>query len=298
MVRQVALLGVLVLGILAAPARGQAPLQWKFPDKFYIEFKTDYQQTIKVLGQELKESQDIALILAVTVQERKPDGSVVLDQKVEWVKAVKDDGTGKQEDPALRAMEGESVRITLDPKMNVVALAGADRIARKLGARKADERKLLQTIFDGFFRFWASESFVPVPEKPVKKGDVWRQDASMGFGPLGTMVLKKQLRYEGNESVGGKDLEKITATADFDYQVPKEKVPGLPFTIDKVAIKSGDYKATLHFDVKAGRLVASEVKMANDLSMTMTIEGQKIDAEGDRQQRIFVRILDRNPKPL
>jgi hypothetical protein len=286
----------LVLASLTLPAAAQAPLQWKWKvgDTFFIDVKNHYDENLKVNGMDLKESQDADMVLGMKLVKVGAKNDLVFEMTLEKVEFKK----AGREDPAMKKMEGGTVELTLDAGMSVTGMKGVDKLIDKIAGGEAIPpamRKFAESSIEGLLRYLVAEAIVALPAKPAQKGDRWEHKAELNIGPLGTIAIRKALVYDGKATLDGKSLDKIAMTGKMTYTIPKE-AGGLPFQVKKADIKKEDYKGTLWFDPAVGRVVRTEIHVKTDMTMSMTANGQDIEADSQRDQTITLRILDKKPE--
>jgi hypothetical protein len=167
-----------------------------------------------------------------------------------------------------------------------------------MAGKDIDDAKVKQFLvgtMDGFFRYFAGETYPPLPGKALKAGEKWPQSAAVDFDGIGKLGIRKTLIYQGKANVGNRQLDKITATADYTFTPAKEGGP-LPFSVRKGTLKKGEYQGIMYFDAAAGRLVQSDVIIKTEMSLTMVISDKELDADSRRTQSLSVRVSDQPPK--
>src|SRR5262249_60998621 len=88
--------------LIPLPAAGQVKLAWKFKqgERFFVEDVVNVRQTIKIANSENRQDLNQTRISRFTVLKVNPDGSTVLEQKIEAVK-VKVSGEGPDADTKI-----------------------------------------------------------------------------------------------------------------------------------------------------------------------------------------------------
>jgi hypothetical protein len=299
MLRNTVPLLVLFLGCFPGPAQAQVKLEWKPQEKFYVELVTNEHGTTKVSGKEGTKTQKLRVVLAVKVVKRNQDKSLLVEQTVESIKASQTKGKIEREDAGLAPLVGTSQQLTFGPKMKITKLEGIDTLLDKIigmDKRAEKQRKLITTAMTALFRYWAGETFVALPPKPAKEGDKWEQETGFAFEPLGTFLIKKQLAYQGKETLMGRELDKIAVTGKLSYTAPKgDDDDVLPFKLVKLNTKTTDYKGTIYFDAKAGRLSHLDAKMNYEFSMTLSVDGKEIDGEVKSEHSVKIVVHTKKP---
>src|SRR5262249_24471291 len=137
----------------------------------------------------------------------------------------------------------------------------------------------------------AEEAFSFLPEKAVNKGDEWKRESTIPFGPLGSFKAVSDYTYAGKEDGG----EKIALKSQLTYSPPKGDAGFALFKIVNGNLKSEGARGTLIFDAEKGRLVKYSMAMFFRGSLTMDIMGNMVDMEVTIDQNSNSRVLNRNP---
>jgi hypothetical protein len=273
------------LGLTSAVVRAQPPLAWKFEkgDSFRLQTVSTVKQTLRLLkegkpeGREVKQDMEYQIVMAYKVLDKTKD-QVVLENKVESMSFKNPDGAIT----ADQKVAGAVFQITLDAKGDVTKLDGYDEFLKKLAGDDGNTLKTLQAVLpkEALMRS-AKEAFGFLPEKPAK---TWTRELTIPMGPLGTLQLKNSYKHEGNETVAGKGLEKITFDSAVTYTAPKAQTGAVPFRVEKGDLKAEPTKGTIHFDQAAGRLVSLQHQIKLKGAVSLVSSGTKIDAELDQDQ--------------
>jgi hypothetical protein len=309
----------LVIVALAAPAYGQdVELAWKFPKdgKFFQTMKTSTNQTMKIMGSDVKQEQTQEFVFSWTVKEAD-DKKVVLDQKIEAVNMsikissneIKFNSTAKDaaDNPLasfFRPLIGSTFTITLDPAtMKITEIKGREEFVKKLTDANPQMASLLKSILsEDQLKQLSEPAFAVVKGKgqKVKSGDTWSRDSKLNMGPIGSYTAKYTYTYGGTEkkTVDGKEanLHKIDMKTELTYGPPDNKEPsGLPFKIESGKLTASKAAGTIWFDADKGRVV--ETKMEVDLKGTLQISvaEQKAEVDLDQKQSTATSTSDKNP---
>jgi hypothetical protein len=298
MLRRCDLVAALVLGVLALPASAQVTLSWKFEkgDKFYLRTDSTLDQTITSGGTDVKQTIEQSMVSSFTVKDKKADGSVVLEQKIDTV-TMKTSGPGAADAKPPDGLKGATFTITVSPKWQITKFEGYDALIKKLSGEDAGVEKLIRTFLpEEILRASAEEAFGFLPDKAVKKGDTWERKLVYPLGPLGTLTATNKYTYEGKDKVNGKDVERITAAMDIKYTPPMAGVGALGLQIIDGDLKAKDAKQTIFFDATAGRLVKSETKLRVEGMLSYAAVGKKTELELKQDQTIKARAYtDKEP---
>jgi hypothetical protein len=284
---------LLVVGLGAVPAHGQAPLAWKFKkdDVIRLEVVSTFKQSMKwqenKVPKEAKQNIEYTQMLAFKVLDVKEDGSVVLEQKLESIKFKNEGGSVMPDDK----IQGATLKITLGPKRTVDKLEGLDELIAKLAGEDAKVRDTLKrTLTEEWFKKTAREVFAFLPEKEEKK---WTRKVPVPLGPLGNLAITNNYKDDGTEKVGDKSAAKITFTSTVTYTKPTAKdAAGASIQIVEGDLKAESAKGTILFDAAAGRLVSSNWAMKLAGSMTVSIGGSKLPTVVEQEETIKMTLKD------
>jgi hypothetical protein len=285
-------------------------LAWKFKvdEPFYQTMTTETEQTMKVMGNEVKQTQKQTFYFSWTPRKQTGD-SWELVQKIVGVKMDIDIGGSRinydstQENQAqnalggfFKALVGSEFTVTLDTKaMKVTKVEGGKEFIKKLGDARPEMKTLLEQILsDAALKEMAEPTFAVLPTKAVAKGDTWERTSTLDMGPIGKYENKYTYTYEGKE--GGND--KIAVKTDLKYTPPGEEnkgVGGLPFKIKSAQLESTDAKGTILFDRAKGRVVKSDQSLDLKGQLNIEIGGSPTMVDLSQTQKTTVETSDENP---
>jgi hypothetical protein len=306
------LVALVLIGFLApafAQEGGGTKLGWKFEkDKpFYQEMKTTTDQTMKVMGSDIKQRQEQTFWFSWKPLEQKGDNWDIL-QKIEGVKMrieiggqpIEYDSTKEQQGQPtalsdfFKQLVGSEFTLTVDKNFKVIAIKGRDEFLKKLtGSNPQMEALLKQILSEDALKEMADPTFAAVPNKEVKKDDTWDKTSKLNMGPIGTYENNYKYTYQGTE----KDKAKIKVETTLKYTPPDEKTPsgGLPFKITSASLASKNAGGDIVFDAKAGRVEESTMKVELSGDLSIEIGGQKTAVKLDQTQTTSVKTSDTNP---
>jgi hypothetical protein len=265
--------------------------------KFYQSTVTNVQQVIKVMGQDLTQSQESTFYFKWTPI--KQDGDKwELTQEVEGVKMKIDisgnkieydstlaDGGSTAGNPGLmdffKKLVGAKFTVTLDKNFKVEKVDGVKEFIGSLGAGNTQTRMdevLKQIMTDDAVKQMCDPTFGLMPEGPKKAGDKWtRPPVTLNLGPIGSYTVTYNFTYVGMD----KDMEKIEVEPSITYVAPKaEMSSGLLFRIKDGKLNSEPgSKGTILFNPKAGRIESADIsiKLKGDLLVTIGMTDTKVE---------------------
>ncbi|OAI47509.1 hypothetical protein AYO44_09355 [Planctomycetaceae bacterium SCGC AG-212-F19] len=292
------LVGILA-GVLLPSLRAQVTLAPKFPDKFYVELKTDHQRSGKTTKGETKDHTETSLVLGVAVLKTNADGGLVAELKIESYKGSVTDAAGKRTESAVSQLQGTTVQVTLDAGMNVTKVDGLAALIAKFdpqGKASALAKANTTDHYEMMFRDWASQIFVPLGGKAVNTGDKWEQKSVRRFAPYGSFRLTKTLVYGGTETIDGKELHRLTFTTAHAFN-PTKAAEAAPLKVTRLSINKGVYEGTLYFDAAAGRLLRADCKEQRDLVMTLSGDVRDSEVRIRDEGTSSMRFHEKNPLP-
>jgi hypothetical protein len=284
----------------------EVSMDWKFAkgDKpFYQKLKTTTQQTIKIMGQSIAQTQEMDFTFSWTVKDVDPS-KIVLVQKIEACamkmnlggNEVKYDSTAKDaaENPLssfFKPILASEFTLTLDPAtMSVKGIEGRESFAKKLADANPNVAVLLKSILsDEQLRQMQEPAFSVVPDKgkKVKPGDTWSRESMLSMGPIGSFKTRYDYTYKGTEKkmVDGVEtvLQKIDLKSTLTYAAPDAKdAGGLPFKIEPNSkLDATEATGVIYFDAERGRVVEStmNVKLKGKLEIVVMDSKNEVDLE-------------------
>jgi len=294
MLRKAWIGAVLVFGGLSMPAYGQVTLEWKFNegDKFYVEDVSTMKQKIGFMGKDIDQTQKTTMVTSYTVK-KKTGNEVVLEQKIEGVDVKVMGGLGGDLDKMMEKLKGAKFTLTLNPKEGkITKFEGYEDFIKALTEGNEEVGKFIKMMLsEDVLKKSSEEAFGFLPGKAVAKGDSWKKEQSIPFGPLGSFKTVNNYTYQGKEE----NLEKIGLKAELTYSPPKGDAGFGLFKIVKGNLKSEGARGTLIFDADKGRLSKYSMAMVFRGSLTMDIMGNMIDMDVTIDQNSNSRVLNRNP---
>lgn len=286
---------LLALGV-ALPAHAQAvALRYDWKQGDVLTYRTVVRTTRTIAGAPAgngSSTQALSQTLKVTVSAVAPDGTATLRQVVEAVSLEMDGPMGKisydsaappaaDADPRLQAtaktvgaMVGEAISVTMATDGAVRRIDGTARIVDKLMAelpRDPMAGGLAQNIkamySEDALRSSLEQSFSRMPDHPVKPGDTWTAEQSVGADAVGKIIGTSTFTLKAVEGAG----EAAVARVAVALSLRQESVPSAGAS---VVMKLGDSKGEgeLLFRIGKGRIERNS--MRTEMPSTITIRGQ------------------------
>ncbi|MCS7044877.1 MAG: DUF6263 family protein [Gemmataceae bacterium] len=310
LVAVVGALSVALLSNAAAQAQDEFKPEWKAFDKgkeWYQKLTTKTEQTMKVMGQEVKQKQEQTFYLKFTGQEPTKDGKLVVKQKIVGIVMNIDIGgvniTYNSTDanvPAnpmtdfFKKLQEAELTLTVDPKtMEVVDVAGHEDMVKKLGDTNPQMAPLLNKILSkDAIKQMSEPTWGALPPGPKKKGEEWTKKSQLDLGPIGKYDTSYKYTYEGQDKAG----DKVKVEASLTYTAPTDN-KGLPFVIKSANLKSKEGIGAAYFDKSNGRFAKSEMRMKLEGTLEIDVGGMVTAVELMQDQTAIVESSNDNPVP-
>src|SRR5262249_48082311 len=151
----------------------------------FQEMTTKTDQTMKVQGMDITQTQSQTFIFSWTPKDKDKDGNWLIEQKIEGVKMEIEIGGNKitydsSKDTAttgnaladfFKGLKDSAFTLTLSPKLEVLKIDGREDFINKLIKQNPQMENLLKQILsETALKQMADPAFAVVPEGPVKKG--------------------------------------------------------------------------------------------------------------------------------
>lgn len=307
-------LAALALAALIAPAFAQdagTKLEWKLePNKtFYQTMTTTTDQTMKVMGSDIKQKQEQTFYFSWTPVKKNDDGSWEIKQKIEGVKMrieiggqpIEYDSTkeGQQTSTALseffKQLVGSEFTLTVDKNFKVTKIEGRDAFLKKLtGANPQMEALLKQILSEDALKEMADPTFAAIPNKEVKPNESWEKKSTLNMGPIGTYENNYKYTFEGKKE-NNKPTIKVETTLKYTPPADNVQSGGLPFKIKSATLASKNAGGTITFNPDSGRVEDSNMKVEMEGDLNIEIGGQNTAVKLNQTQTTTVKTTSDNP---
>ena len=276
--------------LTGSAAHAQTKLAWKFKtgDKIKYTTDTDMKQSMTVGGMDIKTTMTQGTEMSWSVGEVK-EGKANMAQKIERFRQKMDmpGGQGFEYDskegkkpegpigqlvgPLLEALAGAEFSLKMDPQGETTDVKISEELMKSIQENPALAQMGGMFSEDGV-KNMVQQSSLSLPKEAISKGKTWNKVVETKL-PFGVMKLDTTYTYQGPETRGNSQLEKI----DTKSKVTLEPAAGA--NID-VKIKSADIQGTLYFDNQAGRI--AELKQTQKMVMEITVMGQMLNSIQDQ----------------
>jgi len=306
----------------AAPpaAADKANLVWKLEKgkTFFQKMTTETKQTMKVLNNDVSQTQKQTFVFSWTPDEQKGDDWTIT-QKIVAVQmdidlggskitydSTKTDAPNNALGDFFKALVGSEFKLTVnmpkDKQATVTKVEGRDDFLKKLTAANQQMKPLLdQILSDDALKQMAAPTFAALPNKEVAKGDHWDAKSTLDMGPIGKYENTFTYTYDGKNADAKEDAEKkwdkISAKTDLKYTPPDEKAQqgGLPFRIKSADLTSKDATGTVYYDADKGRVARSKMDLKLNGKLNIEIGGQTTEVTLEQTQTTSVDTSDADP---
>jgi hypothetical protein len=284
---------------------------WKFtafdPDgkPFFQVLETKTKQQMKVMMQEIPQTQEQTFVVEWTPKKKDAEGNYVVSQKIVGIKMNIDiggnkisyDSTAKNPKNPMTdffdQLQKQELEFHITPKLEVKEVKGREEFIKSLGETNPQMMSLLKQILsqDALTKM-AEPTWWALPDHAVTKGQTWTKSSDLNLGPIGKYHTVFTFTYDGPE----KNLEKVGIKADLTYTAPSEKEgAGLPFTIKEAKLSSKSATGEAFFDRAKGRFESSKMDMKLEGTLTITVGNMNTDISLVQDQLSTSRTTDSNP---
>jgi hypothetical protein len=284
-----------LLFAIPLPAHAQIKLAWNFKqgDRFFVEEVTTVRQTLKIMGKENRQDLDQTRVLRFTVLKANPDGSAVLEQKIESVK-IKVSGEGPDADTkVLSQFVGATFLIGIDSQRKISRFDGYEQLIKKIVKDNPVNAKLVRALMtEESLKAGVQDMLAFIPDKEVGPGKSWQGKTTSPLGPLGSLALLNTCTLKSIDEASKE--AKITVMAKATYKPPAPN-QDLGLKVSGGALRLANAAGTIVFDTVRGKLLRSEFKQTLEGSLKVTIREAPLEVELHQEQSLKRRVLEKNP---
>jgi hypothetical protein len=267
------------------PVKGALVFEaFKGKNKFYQLQDTETKQDMKVMGQNVVQTQKQKFLIEWTPQDVNKDGDFVVTQRIIGVEMEINIGgnkiaykstTDKQKNPMTDFFEQllkQELKFTIKSDLSEVkSIEGRDAFIKGLSDINPQMQSLLKNILsDDALKKMAEPTWFAFPKDGIlpEVGKSWTRKSELNLGPIGKYSTEFEFTYKGPDPKD-KDKERIDIKTTLTYTAPTEKA-GLPFIIHDAKLTASNGTGSAVFDRKKGRFESTEIKM--NLNGDLTIE--------------------------
>ncbi|MFO0814856.1 MAG: DUF6263 family protein [Gemmatales bacterium] len=269
-------------------------LRWQFKagDSFTAETRSHLTQTVKASGQEFKQDIIHTTVVKYSVVAVDADGTIVLDQQIESMKATNPDGsTSVGNNAVLNQLQGAIVKAKLTPKLEVKELEGYEELVKRLAGDDPSIRRVVQAILsEDQLKQAIHQSLACVPQQQTPAGTRWQRNLKLNLGPLGSINSELNYTASGMAKVDGKDLVKIDYQPVVKYLPPSADAANPELSIASGSIQLKEGAGVAYFNQQTGRLHSSSLRLQLSGEMTAKLQNKPVPLTFEQTQVIEVRI--------
>lgn len=299
-----------VVFLHAAGLAAQEPvrLQWKAFDpevakEYFQETVTDTRQTMKVMGTEVKQTQNQVFVYRIIPHGKDRQQNWTVDQEIDRIRMKIDIGGSVIENDSanaggggplgdfVKALAKSKLRFVVNQRLEVKSVIGHEAVLKAVEDVNPAMREILKGVLSREALAQTLEPLMgPFPLQPVKKGSTWKRASEQNMGPLGSFKQDSTYTYEGMEG----DLDRIAIVTNMRFAVAKD-AGGLPFKIKKADFREAAFRGFALFDRKLGRFVRHEVSGTLQGEMVIDIGGMETTLSLQQMQETRTRSFDKRP---
>jgi hypothetical protein len=305
---------------VSASARAQGvPLQYQWKQGDVLVYRTSLKTTSTVSGVpgmgdmtlEQSMTQRIKLLAAAVA----PDGTVTLHQTIEAVSVEMGTPMGKvtydsadpksaEKDEATQAMGrvfggmiGSTISVVMAANGAIQRIDGVQKVVDKITQDLPQDRaaasmtqNLKSVLSEPAIRASLEQSFPRLPPQPLKPGDTWTGQVSLGSDVAGKITGTQTFTFKSIDGAGATGY----ATIAVALGLKQESTP--PLGPSGMTVKLGDSKGEgeIEFDVTRGRIRKST--MHTDMPSTMTSttpEGKTVTMRNTTRTSMTMELVDK-----
>jgi hypothetical protein len=210
-------------------------------------------------------------IVGVTLEVTSPAGKVAYDSAKP--PASNADPSVLAMSKTMGAMVGEAISVTMAPNGAVRSIAGTQKIIDKLMAdlpRDPMAGGLAQNIKamlgEDALRSSLEQSFSRLPDNPVKPGDTWTAEQSIGADTTGKIVGSSTFTLKAVEGSGDAALARVAVSLSLRQQ----NVPAAP---GSMSMRLGNGRGQGELVFRIGQGIVERNSMNTDMASTASVRG-------------------------
>jgi hypothetical protein len=299
-------LALLLLGLCSLAARPAvgvplAEADWVFaafdPQTNRVLFQeqlTWTKQNMKIMGQDITQTQEQSFLVQWTPKDRLRDGSFVVDHQIVGVKITIDIGGNKIEYDSTQPSQAKSPMVdfftqlmkckltfTLSPDLRVKKIEGREKFLEALTELNPQMQALLKGILsEQSLAKMAEPMWYAFPDKGIIPGSkTWTRKSELDMGPLGKYNTTFDFTHKGFKDT----RDRIVIKTRMEYSAPADST-GLPFKIVEAKIASEEGLGEALFNRGKGRFDSTLLTMKLSGTLKMEVGDQTTTVELTQEQ--------------
>ena len=275
-------------------AKEPVQLEWKLEPgrRLYQELFVTQTSSCQVQGIDITTGLKYFVLSSFTVEDVDSEGNVTIRQKVEATRLLEADAMARSMfGDLLNKLSGETFRLTLNPKMEIVDLsAPEDAFPIAAGGNPMAGQPLMMASLvdrDGWRELNQLTFFQP--GQALKANDRWQKPLTHSWGPLGNWKGQADYRYDGDRD----GLDQVAYKLNLTHQPPADQAAGgLPFRPSDATFQTEKAGGMILFDRHRGRVERAAETFHVRGSMAIDLLGQKMSVGIVEQQDFQLRIYE------
>jgi hypothetical protein len=274
---------------------------------FYQEVTTKTVQDMKVMGQDVQQTQEQTFYIKWTpAKDLDKQGNYVVEQQVVAIKMKIDIGGNKiafdstlpaakqPKNPMtdfFKALMDQKLTFTITPAMVVTEIGGREAFIKSLSETNPAIKTLLDTIMsDAALKKMAEPTWWAVPQKTTA-GESWPGESKLDLGPIGIYDTTFKFTYEGKTN----NLDTVKINADLKYTAPPKDKTGLPFTIKDATLSGSSESGEALFNRDKGRIESSKLVMKIKGDLKIEVGNVVTEINLEQKQTSSTQTFDKLP---
>jgi hypothetical protein len=309
---------VLAVALTAAPLAAQeATLRYRWTAGEEVRYRISLETNSIVSGMpgmgDMTVDQTLAQVIKIAVADVAADGTATLRQTFESVKMDMNGPMGRiaydtaspptapnpMTEPlkqVLGAMVGQTITVVQAPDGTVRKVEGASAIVARITsgmpqdpAAAALTQGLKSMLSDDAMRATLEQSFSKLPAGPVKSGDTWNGEISIGNDMIGKINGAVTFTLKALEGPADAALARIAVS------MVMKQVTAPPAGPNDMKVQLGDSRGQgeMTFDVARGRIRRSTMKTDMPSTVTMTGPDGTVDMRNKSTTTMTMELIEK-----
>lgn len=178
-------------------------------------------------------------------------------------------------------------------KTDAVIKAATKGMGADLAGASAADKKMLEDMMEQILQVHLVDALIPLPEKPVEKGNKWRHKSTSGIPGLVEIGIDREFVFQGEKKEGERNLALIEWSSKVDFDMKKN--PALPFNITEKPGATQKNEGSITWDLEARRPSRVENKQSYQLEINVEAKGKQNKATVSSSEEFIFTYLDKNP---
>ncbi|HQY88370.1 MAG TPA: DUF6263 family protein [Tepidisphaeraceae bacterium] len=291
---------VLALLLLAhRSALAQTTLEFSYADPIFINVVHTSEADVSLMGQNTKIEMKASFLFKVDTGETEKGVTTCNVTILDCDDTTSANGKSSGKD-MLKGLKNQKFEVVISENNQKIELRKTEAASKAImGAEAAgataEEKKQAEDMMKEALRIHLAESLIPLPGKPVEKGDKWKHKTSIDMQSLADVSVDREYVFGGEKTEGDKTVGMFEWTSKVDIKPKKAGPDAPPFSITEKpgAVQKND--GTVVWDLEADRPVSVENTQVYSLELSGDMEGQKIKGSIKAEEKFVFTYFDKNP---